>query len=351
MLVEMTLQVQPTIEGIPAGKEAAWRAATRNDDITTKTWAKQWIDQTKENMKNFDVLGNTVMKLHGAAANKPCILMGSGPSLSKNWKDLIGDGDKSIGRKDIPIVTNVHNFPFCEDRNLMTCSDYYVILDAGEICLKEMYEGGMHADDPEWYWKKTEGRTLIAYHAIDPEFAKKWKGHIYWYATPPASEELAIEMMKIISPSLIPWFNVGGNVMGAALYFARAILGCSIPVFMGMDLSFSYDRKFHPWDCWYNDKFSGVIPWTDIFGNRVYTWQSYFGFKNWFDFIACGGNGNNPQIWINATEGGILGSYNEGNIKQIIQLDLKAALSMLNAFHKIPDLLKMANSGKMYLLF
>lgn len=349
MLIDMILQVQPYIPGIPRGKEAAWRAATQNDAVTVNTWAKQWIDQTVENKKTHDIYENSVMQLHAKNAGKPVILAGAGPSLSKNYKDLIGDGDRNRGRLDIPIVTNVHNFPFFEDNDLMKESDYYVILDAGEISLKEMYEGGKH--DQDWYWERTKDRTLVAYHATHPEFIRRWKGPIYWFTTPPASQELQAEMAKHVDNSKLPGFNVGGNVMGAALYFSRAILGSSVPIFIGMDLCFSYNHKFHPWDCWYNEKFSGVMPCTDIYGNRVYTWQSYFGFKNWFDHMACGGNGNNTQLWINATEGGILGAYPEGNIQQIIQMDLRVALHMFNMYAIMPEMIQNSADGRMHLLF
>jgi len=351
MQVEMILRPSPYIEGIPLGKEEAWKVATRNDAVTVKSWDKQWIEQTRENCKNHDMVKNSAMNAYAMCAGKPVILMGAGPSLSKNWTELIGDGDKSIGRKDIRIVTNVHNFSFCEDRNLINQDDFYMILDAGDICIKEMSEGGSHAATPEWYWEKTEHRTLLAYHGTHPDFIKKWRGPILWFTTPCATPELAIEIMKIIDISKIPGFNVGGNVMGGALYFSRAVLGCSIPIFIGMDLCFSYDQKFHPWDCWYNNSFTGVMPWTDIYGNRVWTWGSYFGFKNWFDYMACGGSGNNPQLWINATEGGIMGSYHEGNIKQIIQLTLKTALQLFNMHTILPSLLQKSVNGQLNLLF
>ena len=345
----MILQVQPYIPGIPTGKDNAWTAATRNDGITVKTWIKQWLDQTIENAKYHNFEEQSVMKLWRENAGRPVILAGAGPSLSRNYKELQGDGKDSHGRKSIPIVTNVHNFPFFEDNDIMRSTDYYMVLDAGDICIKEMSEGGKNT--PEWYWDRTEGRTLIAYHATHPEFIKKWKGPIYWFTTPPATPELGAEMGKLVDPSKVPGFNVGGNVMGAALYFAKAILGSSLPIFIGMDLCFSYDRKFHPWDCWYNDTFKGVMPWTDIFGNRVYTWQSYFGFKNWFDYMACGGSGNNAQLWINATEGGILGAYPDGNIQQILQFDLRTALHMFTSYELMPEMMSKSINGQMHLLF
>lgn len=338
MNIDMILTVQPYIPGIPQGKDFAWKNATRNDSVTLNSWHDTWISQNVENSKYSNGFEKNVMELYGSFAGKPVILMGSGPSLKKNWKDLIGDGKNSIGRKDIPIVTNVHNFHFCEDRELMTQNDFYCVLDAGPITIKELSDGGINTE--QWYWEKTRERTLIAYTGTNPEFIRKWQGTIYWYTTPCASQELCDAIYTIVDISKVPGFNVGGNVMGAALYFSRAVLGCSVPIFIGMDLCFSYDRKFHSWNSEYDSKFSGLIPWIDIFGNRVYTWGSYFGFKSWFDFMACGGSGNNPQIFINATEGGIMGSYPEGNIQQIIQLDLKSSMNVFNMYHRLPSLVE-----------
>ncbi len=65
---------------------------------------------------------------------------------------------------------------------------------------------------------------------------------------------------------------------------------------------------------------------TDIYGIKVNTWGSYFNFKCWFDARMC----QVPGIYINATEGGILGAYDQGNISQIKQMDLEDALAMLH---------------------
>ncbi len=44
----------------------------------------------------------------------------------------------------------------------------------------------------------------------------------------------------------------------------------------------------------------------------------------WFDYACC----SVPGIYINATEGGCLGAYPDGNIRQIIQLSLKEVVQM-----------------------
>lgn len=349
-LIEMVLRAQPYIPGIPGGgREQAWEHATRNDDVTLKSWADIWINQTRQNAANYDFVKNSCMSHWGACAGKPVILMGSGPSLKRNWQVLLGD-EKYPGRKDLKIVTNVHNFHFCEDRNLMTSEDYYVLLDSGDITIRELTDGGAR-QDTEWYWNKTRDRTLIAYVGAHPDFVNRWQGPIYWFQTPFASSEVADAVKGLLDSTKTPGFNVGGNVMGACLYFARAILGCSVPIWIGMDLCFGYDQKFHAWDSEYDQKYSGLIPWTDIYGNRVYTWPSYFGFKNWFDYIATGGHGGNAQLWINATEGGIMGAYHEGNIQQIVQLDLRTALHMMNMYHIMPDLCQRCSDGNLHLLF
>lgn len=342
-LIEMVLQAQQYIPGIPGGPEQAWATATRSDGITVKSWYSQWLSQTKENSVH-GFAANNAMLVYGNAAYQPIVLAGSGSSLKKNWADLRYRDEKSLGRQGIKMVSCLHNFGFMEDRDLMGPDDYYVTLDAGEITLSEVTEGGTD-HDKDWYWERTKDRTLIAYTAAYPELIRRWKGRVLWFVTPAGSKEFDGEMKKAVDQSVVPVFSVGGHVLGAAWYFAVAVLGASIPIFIGADYSFGYDRKFHGWQSQYDQKFAGVMPCTDIYGNRVWTWGSYWGFKAFMDHAACGGQGGNASIWINATEGGILGAYPEGNIQQIIQLDLRTAMHMYNRHKLTPDLVK--RSGDM----
>jgi hypothetical protein len=118
---------------------------------------------------------------------------------------------------------------------------------------------------------------------------------------------------------------------------AKAVLGCAALIFVGADFSFSYDHKFHPFDSPYDAKFEGVIPATDVFGNRVWTWPSYWGFKTWFEYIAMGGNAGTPGTYINCTEGGILGSYPNGNIFPIRQRALLEVMIEYGLHKKLKD--------------
>jgi hypothetical protein len=347
----MVLEYQPYIPGPPQGKEALWHNAVRSDEVTVKAWHDIWVRNTEENSKVSNFAENSAMATHHACRYQPVIVAGSGPSLKKNWKMLVEEASDSNhpGRCGIKMVSCLHNFGFMEDRDLMGPDDYYITLDAGEITLSEVTEGGKD-HDPDWYWERTANRTLIAYHAAYPALIKKWKGKILWFTTPFSSLDVGKALGQWVDWSKVPAFNVGGCVLGAAWYFSRALLGCSVPIMIGADFSFGYDRKFHAWQSQYDSKFSGVMPWTDVYGNRVWTWRSYFGFKSWLDHQAMGGQGNNAQLMINATEGGILGSYADGNIQQIIQMDLKRAMHMFNCSAGLPGFLAKSVQEQIHLL-
>jgi hypothetical protein len=123
------------------------------------------------------------------------------------------------------------------------------------------------------------------------------------------------------------YVSTGGNVLGACLYIAKAIMGANPIIFMGADFSFGYNHKFHGWNSKYDATLGATIKVTDVFGNKVHSYPSYYNFKHWFDYVCTlPGIG----IWINCTEGGCLGAYPEGNICQIMQMDLKDCLKMYN---------------------
>lgn len=350
-LVPMVLQYQRVIDGPPPTKEQLYATATRSDAITNTSWNDIWIKQAKENGKNFDITALSCMSEYKKEAFKPVIIAGSGPSIKKNYRDLkkrtvlkqdLETGKMEYleggGRSDIKIVSCLHNFGLFENNDIMTENDYYLTLDAGAITIPETIEGGEGLHDEDWYWERSRNRTLLAHQTANPELLSKWRGKILFFTTPPANQAVKTVFDEVLDSSKVPSFSVGGNALGACLYFARAILGGSSIIFIGADFSFSYDHKFHGWNSPYDNRFAGVEAATDVFGNRVYTWPSYYGFKCWLDFIAAGGHAGQDHSFINATEGGILGAYPEGNIRQFQFMSLKAALSMFTCHEKIPEM-------------
>jgi hypothetical protein len=122
-------------------------------------------------------------------------------------------------------------------------------------------------------------------------------------------------------------------------------MGANPIVFVGADFSFANSQphtcsdackpgehsatsksvtKFHAWDSSYDKNVGNVMCATDVFGNKVLTWQSYNNFRCWFESRMCKVDG----IYINATEGGILGAYPNGNIAQIKQMSLEQVIKM-----------------------
>lgn len=328
--VEMTLQFQEYIPGPPVpDKEYLYHKACSGDGVTVVTWMDQWLEQLKANNEKYDFHANSVMSEHGKYALKPCIIAGSGPSLKRNIKVL-----KENQVEGMPLVSCLHNFAYFEDNGINV--DYYINLDAGDITVEEMYQGG--TKDPDYYWNLTKDRTLVTVTVGNPKLLEKWQGKILFFNVAPPDQNFMQKMWEISDFHVM--FNVGGNSLGACLYMAKAILGCNPIAFIGADFCFDYTKKFHPFDSPYDKKFSGVVSATDVFGNRVYTWQSYLNFKSWFDYEACGGKGGSPTLFINCTEGGTLGAYKEGNIQQILQWSLGEFLGMYGLHKMLPKLIK-----------
>lgn len=325
-MVEMDLTYQWYIPQPPLNKTQLYGQSCSNDGITVLSWIDQWINNITENAKH-DFHANSALKEFGKQSFKPVIIAGSGPSLKKNAHFL-------KDRKGICLVSCLHNYGYFEE--IGVTADYYVNLDAGEITISEVSEGSKFKTEEE-VWESTKDKTLVTSIIGNPKLIEKWKGKILWYLTViPQADGMA--KCNQITNNFNMFFQCGGNALGSALYFAKAVLGGTPIIFVGADFSFSYTKKFHPFDSKYDQKFAGVVPVTDVFGNRVYTWQSYFNFKCWFEFMAMGGEGNNPQIFINSTEGGILGAYAEGNIISILQMPLKMVLDSYCMHKSLPEI-------------
>lgn len=311
---EIICTYQNLIDGPPARPEQLYSQACANDKVTINSWRATWLANVKANKaKVGSFKDHSIGQLWGTFQNQPCILVGSGPSLKHNAAALKEN-------KTIPVVSCLHNFHFLEDLDLAHPVDFYVTLDAGDIVLREVSEGGSKTE--EEYWAKTKGRKLLAFIGSPPKLIEKWQGEVFFFNCPVPDTEYEEEIKKI--EPFNTFVSNGGNVLGAALYIAKGILGCNPIAFMGTDFSFGYDHKFHAWNSSYDKTMGQCIPLTDVFGNRVLTWQSYANFKAWFDYIVS----NVPGLWVNCSEGGCLGSYPHGNIMQLKYMDLADFLKM-----------------------
>jgi hypothetical protein len=336
--IVLSPEFQSYIPAPPARKEDLRATYSRNDEITVKSWWPEWQGNKRTNWQSYDVPGNSVLTQHAKWAYKPVIIAGAGPSLKRNAHHLLKRGGMGL-------VSCLHNFGFFHDLGVKP--DYYLNLDAGDITIPEMAQGGKR--DEEYYWEASKDYTLVTALHCNPKLHKKWKGKILWFDTflHGMDETLEAECPGITDFRM--YFQTGGNTLGACHYMAKAVLGASPLVFVGADFSFSYEKKFHPFDTPYDKQFAGVVSCHDVFGNKVATWPSYFGFKAWFEHQAMGGQGNTPGTYINCTEGGILGAYADGNIMQIAQRKLKDVITEYTLHEMLPSLI--ADKARITLLY
>ena len=332
---EIYLEYQNYIDYNPIDRSELHTQACANDDATVNAWLPVWTKNIKENHKKYGPFeNNTAAQFFGYGKHKPVIVAGAGPSLKDNAHELKNKGS-------VLLVSCLHNFHFLEDLEINV--DFYLTLDAGEVTIEEVSEGGTKTE--EEYWKLTEGKKLLAYIGTSPRLLEKWRGEIYFFNAPVPHAEFIklVDEIEVFNAL----FSTGGNVLGACLYFAKAFLGASIISFVGADLSFSYEKKFHGWDSKYDAKPGNVLRVTDVFGNKVSTWKSYHNFKGWFEWVTM----TVPGIYYNCSEGGTLGAYIDGNIRTIIQMPLAEFLKQLNVFEKLSSTIISKDTKDRIILF
>ena len=314
MKVEQIIcELQPYIQYPPVNPKKLYEQSCSNDGPTVDYWAKIWVEQiTANHATHGPFIDKSVGKLFNSKKNLPAIIAGSGPSLAKNGLQL-------KNRSNALLLSCLHNFHFFEDNDIEV--DYYVTLDAGPITLKEVSEGGEHPHD--WYLERTN-KPLIAFIGTHPSLLAAWRGPIYFYSCAIPSLEVTQQIDAVEPFSL--YCATGGNVLGATTYIAKAIFGCSTLAFLGTDFCFSYMDKFHGWDSDYDAEIGQCMRVPDIYGNKVKTWPSYYNFKCWFDWLTT----RVPGIYINCSEGGTFGAYDQGNIMSVRQMELSEFIGMLD---------------------
>lgn len=332
---EIILEYQNYIESPPVPKERLYGQACSSDSVTIDSWRDQWISQIKANHKRFGSFAeHGIGKLFGKAERQPVIIAGAGPSLKVNGS-LLKD------RKGIPLISCLHNFHFLEDNEAP--ADLYVTLDAGEVTIEEVSEGGKRT--PEEYWALTKDRKLAAFIGTHPTLLEKWQGEIYFFNAPVPDQAYSTAISEV--EQFNTYVSTGGNVLGACLYIAKGIYGGNPVAFVGADFAFGYDKKFHAWDSKYDKNLGYVLKACDVYGNKVLTWQSYHNFKSWFDYIAL----QVPGLYINCTEGGTFGAYPEGNLMAIRQMELGSFLGMYRMHEELRNQCENPKTEERKLLF
>lgn len=322
--VEMDLEFLPYLQEAPVSPEGLHQRAVSNDESTIKFWRDIWVNQTRENHKNYGPFSDShIGQQWGLHRNKPAIVLGSGASLKNSIEALKKN-------KDIPVISCLHNFHYLMDNNIKV--DLWVSLDAGEVTLEEISEGGEKS--PEHYLALTVDQKLAAFIGSHPKLLSNWGGEILWYSAGIPDETIRKEMQEIEKFEI--YLSNGGNVLGAAMYIAKGFWGCNPIAYSGADFCFDYTKKFHPWNSKYDGKIGKAVILNDVFGNKVYSWQSYVNFKSWFEGVSM----RCPGLWVNCSEGGALGAYPHGLIPSIRQMTMWDYIRMYNICEELEYMAK-----------
>lgn len=247
-------------------------------------------------------------------------LVAAGPSLGKNIEEL-----KKVGGRGSIVCVDAAM------RALMDAGivpDYCMALDSKAEC-QRFVEG-----------LDTSKTTLVAGVTSSPELIENWKGPRFFVNAKGGGGDHAekinamvrvVRVKRAIMPgqqldiekdievefSGIKWHvAVGGNVSTAASSFCLDILRATKIIMVGADFSWSEDGDFYAGgnfaDMGENRK-NGEDAFSikDMNEQEVLTNMSMFSFKNWHEDVARA----IPNVFVNATEGGILGVGDAGEFR------------------------------------
>lgn len=312
--INIDLLYQPSIDAPPPQLGDLYEHACSGDGVTVDAWKEIWIKNMKANKEHFGSFASkTIGKLYKSNAQKPAIVIGSGPSLKDS---IVALKENAEAKSKVLTISCLHNFGYFEDEGFH--ADYYLSLDSGPIVMKDVSEG--RKLPAEEYWAKTKGKTLLAYVASDPELFKLWQGDVYLFncLIPDLETKEALNAIEKFSH----YVSCGGNALGGCMYVAKAIMGSDAIHYVGADFCFDYDNTFHSYSTHYDQPGAYVVH-PDCFGVPRKSWRSYMNFKFFFDHIAM----TIPGRWINCS-GGVLGAYPSGNLKHFEYRSLENAMDM-----------------------
>ena len=302
------VKARPLIDSIPQEAVESMKIAQEsNENIVDKIWGKIWPRNLKANVKKVGDLDKYgVGYLEGTNVGKTAYLVGAGPSLKYNVNEIPKDGK---------IFTSGHSVKYLLKNGVKP--DYVGIVDA-------------YDRQAEWCDIGDESKdiTLLMDINCTPKMFKVWKGPIVFFRTVANSKSgLSEELWKISDMSHM--VGCGGNVMSAMMTCAM-MMGSKRIIFIGHDycsgisdgIGVTYADGSRDTGRWVRmpkeKKFDDTFIDVDIQGKGVMTLGRMWGYKFWTELMAQR-YVKEGFSFINATEGGILGSYFEGNLNYISQ--------------------------------
>lgn len=252
---------------------------------TERLYGDTWLRNVKENVKNPM---ESVGKFKDTLKGKHCILIGAGPSLRKNIKDVKGT-----------TFAVLHSLSTCYEHDLYP--DYAVHIDA---------MGG----DVRFVSEESKHTTLICHAMVSPKVIKAWKGDVVFYKG--IRETDLDRRLDDLLPDLTRCWAFGCS-MGSALYIADKVFNACKIIFIGNDLAYS--------DVTHSDGQNLRLPYDIDIEINGEVWQSNSLFEHYKKTMETyiqmrQIRDKSRKVFVNSTEGGILLMNNRMALKEALEI-------------------------------
>jgi hypothetical protein len=247
-----------------------------------------WLGNIRRNQSEISA-GDDIRKIQDLFWNMPGIIIGAGPSLSKNVQ-LLGDGHKKY-----PL--------FCSDRA------YKKVFDATEVVPHFTIVADASDAVATFFADLDTSRTiLIAPTFISPLALKlRWKRKVFYNVT---DADKGFESAALNLTGRLITAIPGGIIVGNMALIIAKIAGCNPMTFIGNDLSIPEPSGR-----------TGEVSYEsmDASGNKIYSLPGFLAGLEWLETLLRIDKDFSSGILkvYNSTEGGIM--YNE----QITGITLK----------------------------
>lgn len=284
-------------------------------DHTGQLSMEKWTDNLRENRELFRKCDWAATKLADCERGKTAIIMGASPAI-RNQIDQLRDIQTD---SDFVMCGLSSNLEFLLSNGIQP--KYLITVDADK-------SQGEFFDTIDM--DRTKDITLIANLFAYPPMLKKWKGPLCFIGLGTSDKEFARKQNKwyyplngygVEFPAIMAQFNILTAI-------AFLILGCSIILFVGNELSFeNEDSRYYVDREDFRDK-EKRFPHGDIYGNIVNTTTSLLAVKysleGFLEVISGAG------WFFNCTEAGIFGitkKFEDFHVPWIHQLTLKNGIA------------------------
>jgi len=241
-----------------------------------RKWYPKWVENSMENYltikKEFQTKDRCISSLP-RPMNRPCMILGSGPSLNKiapllkDWKNPIFTSSSSAFT---PVKWGRQPEYMCVFDSLWSSYSHHLMLDNKKV---------------SW-----EGTTLLTHPHAEPKMIKAWKWNKYYYRRVFPGHEFFEFTFPLMYPQIKVGVRFSGNVVNNALTLA-IFMGFNPIIVAGADFGWydNTDCKAIAWkpskDGWEKDPKTQMDPKNHVpivADNGLNTHPEYYGFKGAF---------------------------------------------------------------------